>query len=126
MTMLNMSLNDLQTKLGELQRQRELLIHGYDKDIAETVEKIESMKSRTQQWTVYLSWNGLLYQTYGECPAGRTDKITVIEKKPIVVTQEMARNANNSICQRLINTLEQKHVVGLLKVLGIEARAGDE
>ena len=123
--MLNMSLNDLQTKLGELQRQRELLIHGYDKDIAETVEKIESMKSRTQQWTVYLSWNGLLYQTYGECPAGRTDKITVIEKKPVVITQEITYHFNSE-CQRLGTYSDQEILVSALKSIGIEARAGDE
>ena len=125
MTMLNMSLNDLQTKLGELQRQRELLIHGYDKDIAETVEKIESMKSRTQQWTVYLSWNGLLYQTYGECPAGRTDKITVIEKKPVVITQEITYHFNSE-CQRLGTYSDQEILVSALKSIGIEARAGDD
>lgn len=59
-------------------------------DLRKQIAALEAEAAGPQQWTMYLSWNGQLFPTYGNCPSGRTDKITVIEKKPMAITKAMA------------------------------------
>ena len=53
------------------------------------------------------------------------NKIIAIEKKPIVVTQEMANQVSDYICSRVIGC-SVDYTMRLLRIAGIEARAGDD
>ena len=126
--------DELQAKIEASYRNRQVLVKAFDDEVQRYEKEIAALKAESEkprEWNMFLSPAGCLVpmkyfmQSLGKGGMVECAPITVIEKKPIVITQEMTYHFNSE-CQRLGTYSDQEILVSALKSIGIEARMGDD
>ena len=125
--------DELQAKIEASYRNRQVLVKAFDDEVQRYEKEIASLKAESEkprEWHMFLSPAGCLVpmkyfmQSLGKGGMVECAPITVIEKKPIVVTREMAKKMAREAPDGRTDIPE--FWVPAFRAIGIEARAGDE
>ena len=126
--------DELQAKIEASYRNRQVLVKAFDDEVQRYEKEIASLKAESEkprEWQMFLSPAGCLVpmkyfmQSLGKGGMVECAPITVIEKKPIVVTVDMADKFHREY-NKFGVYIKSEILLNSLKAIGIKARTGDE
>ena len=122
-------------KIDELKRDIEFHKRGVEisKSLLANAEKdlaaLEAKERKPKEYIIAVTDTGQIYGQWTDIPYGSTfERITVIEKLPVKVTREMARELNRVYVQASMfnNPMAHSLWIDVLKAAGIEAEPSND